>query len=82
MSEQIPQATPEQIQAFKQGAAQRYQERGLTPAQAEQLFQSYMGKLAEEAGLVPQVDTAKCEKIAEALKAKLQQKPVKTSVKK
>lgn len=70
---QIPQATPEQIVAFKQGAAQRYKELGLTPDQANQVFDAYMGKLAEEAGLVqaPVVDRQLCTKIAEAFKARM-----------
>lgn len=70
---QIPQATPDQIVAFKQGAAQRYKELGLTPAQANQVFDAYMGKLAESAGLVqaPGVDKELCTKIAESLKARI-----------
>lgn len=66
----ITPATPDQILAFKQGAAQRYKARGVKPEQADALFNAHMSKLAEQAGL-PVVDTVKCEKIAAAIKAKL-----------
>lgn len=69
---QIPQATPAQILAFKQGAARRYSELGLTPEQANQAFDTYMGKLAEAAGLAPApVDKAVCTKIAAALRSRI-----------
>lgn len=74
---QVKTASPEQIAAFKMGAAARYQERGVAPAKADELFSGYVSKLAEEAGLTPKVDQAKCEKIAAELKAHLAKTPVK-----
>lgn len=66
------QATPEQISIFKQAAAQRYAERGVPPAVAEQLFERQMYKLAVEMGLAPAVKQAKC-----GGKKKPMRKPVK-----
>jgi hypothetical protein len=68
--QQIQSASPEQIAAFKQGAAARYKERGVAPAQADQLFDSHLDKMAKELGVAPAV-SPKVQKVAAQLKALL-----------
>ena len=70
----LPQATPEQIEIIKQGAAARYQERGVTAEQADILFSSYISKLASAAGVQPEpikVDMKKCAAVAGAIRGAL-----------
>jgi len=68
---EIVPATQAEIAEFKQAAAARYAERGVSPEQADKLFNVQMAKLAAEMQLVPKVDTAKVEKLASALAAEL-----------
>lgn len=65
----IPEATPEQIQLFKQGAAERYRELGITPGDADVLFNTHMAKVAKELGVAPLSPAA--EKFAAALRGSL-----------
>ena len=73
MSDQpVQPATPEQIATFKLGAAHRYQERGVTPQQADQLFTAHVEKIAGEMGLAAQpAPTDKVQKLAAALRTQL-----------
>ena len=50
----IQDATPQQIAWFKLAAAKRYQERGIAPAQAEQLFVNKMAAIAAALGVEEQ----------------------------
>ena len=77
MAAQMQTATPEQIQAFKAGAARRYQERGIPYEKAEALFGAYMAKQAELAELTPAKPSPTAVKLAAFLKSK-----IKASVKK
>lgn len=62
-------ASTEQIAAFKWGAAQRYQERGVKPAQADILFNTHMDKVAKELGLNAKPLSPRVQKVAAELKA-------------
>ena len=53
MSQARPTATPEQILEFKKGAAARYKERGISPANATCLFDTHVVKLAAQLGIMP-----------------------------
>jgi len=44
----MSEATPEQLDAFKQGAVDRYRERGVSPGQAIRNFDHHMRKVAAE----------------------------------
>jgi len=62
-------ASVEQIAIFKRAAARRYAERGIPPAQAEQLFNKMMDKLSSDLGVKPV--SPKIQKIASELKRAL-----------
>lgn len=61
-------ASPREIVIFKQGAAARYKERGVSPAQANQLFDAHIEKMASELGVTQPVLTPKVVKLATVLK--------------
>jgi hypothetical protein len=68
MSQALPTATPEQILEFKKGAAARYKEQGISPADATRLFDAHMSKLANDLGLTSKPLSPKAQKIAAAMK--------------
>ena len=49
----MQQATPEQIQWFREGAAARYQELGVKSAEAGRLLDTHIAKIADELGIRP-----------------------------
>jgi hypothetical protein len=63
-------ATPEQIAAFKYGAAMQYKARGVGPTDADALFESGVAKLAESLGAAAPRNE-KAEKLAAAMRATL-----------
>lgn len=68
----IQPATVEQIAEFKMAAAQRYKELGVSPTDAEKLFNAQMAKIASELGADNQpAKNEKVEKVASAIAASL-----------
>ena len=61
-------ATPEQIAAFKQGAADTYTARGVKPADADRLFDTQLQKLAGELGVDKPELTPGATKAAEIIR--------------
>lgn len=64
----IQPANAEQIAAFKIGAAQRYKELGVKPADADRLFNAQMSKIAKEVGLEDKPLSERAQKVAESIK--------------
>ena len=67
-------ASPDQIAAFKMGAAHRYKALGVKPADATRLFDTHMAKMAEEMGIVQKTLSPRAQKVAEALRKTLASK--------
>ena len=70
-------ATPEQIDAFMKGAEAKYQERGVAPAVAQQLFGAFMNKAAADMGFMQPAQAARVDQVATKIAAELgrQRKP-------
>lgn len=64
----IPEATPEQIEAFEKGAAARYAELGVPTELAQALYAQQMNKEAAQMGMTPpKPEPEKVTKIASEL---------------
>lgn len=72
-NESVKSATPEQIAAFKMGAARRYKELGVKPQVADRLFETHLSKMAAEMGITQQPMSKTAQVLANNLRTALKQ---------